>query len=182
MKNPDFEKPADANKNNVYEVAVVVTDSGRLTDTLAVRVEVTNAEGGWRGDLHSGHAPGWGAADRHAGGPRRRRDGPRVAMDGCGCGGRCGEDRLSTVQRRRPSLPATEIVAKLLSVKVKYTDGKGKDEVTEGLEDRSSGIRSAAVLRQGQHRSRCNQEGGNRSSSLKLMQRTRRRIWTPRRR
>ena len=29
MKNPDFEKPADANKNNVYEVTVVVTDSGR---------------------------------------------------------------------------------------------------------------------------------------------------------
>ena len=44
MKNPDFEKPVDANKNNVYEVTVVVTDSGRLTDTLAVRVEVTNAE------------------------------------------------------------------------------------------------------------------------------------------
>ena len=44
MKNPDFEKPADANKNNVYEVTVVVTDSGRLTDTLAVRVEVTNAK------------------------------------------------------------------------------------------------------------------------------------------
>ena len=69
MENPDFEDPMDANGNNVYEVTVVVTDSGRLTDTLAVRVEVTNAEGDWRGDLHGGHAPGRGTGDRHAGGP-----------------------------------------------------------------------------------------------------------------
>ena len=64
VKNPDFEKPMDANKNNVYEVTVVVTDSDDLTDTLAVRVEVTNAKEAGEGDLHGGHAPGWGAADR----------------------------------------------------------------------------------------------------------------------
>ena len=44
VENPDFEDPADANRDNVYEVTVVVTDSGSLTDRLAVRVEVTNAQ------------------------------------------------------------------------------------------------------------------------------------------
>ena len=69
MKNPDFEKPVDANKNNVYR-----GDRGghrlRQTHRHAGRESGGNErQRGWRGDLHSGYAPGWGAADRHAGGP-----------------------------------------------------------------------------------------------------------------
>ncbi len=37
---PDFESPADADTNNVYEVEVTVTDSGALTDTQQVSVMV----------------------------------------------------------------------------------------------------------------------------------------------
>ena len=41
---PDFEKPADANRNNVYEVTIVVTDvtSGKM-DELDVTVKVINS-------------------------------------------------------------------------------------------------------------------------------------------
>ena len=110
VDNPDFEKPADANKNNVYEVTVVVTDSGRLTDTLAVRVEVTNAKE-------------TGVLTFTVGVPRVGV--PLTAMLEDLDGGETGHEwqwmvaatadtetakgRLSTVQRRRPSPPATAI-------------------------------------------------------------------------
>ena len=133
VDNPDFEKPADADKDNVYQVTVVVTDSGRLTDTLAVRVEVTNAKEAGEvtftvgtprvgvpltamledpdGD-ETGHEWQWmvaAAADTETAG---------TAIDGA----------TSATFTPRDSDPT-----KFLSVKVKYTDGKGKDEVTEVL-------------------------------------------------
>ena len=71
----------DANKNNVYEVTVVVTDSGGLTDRLVVRVEVTNAE-------ESGVVT-FTAATPRVGVPVTAMledpdggDGPRLAVDG----------------------------------------------------------------------------------------------------
>ena len=39
---PDFEDPADADKDNVYEVTVVVSDPARNSDEVDVRVTVTN--------------------------------------------------------------------------------------------------------------------------------------------
>src|SRR4029077_3728045 len=39
---PDFDSPADANGDNVYDVIVQVSD-GSLTDTQAIAVTVTNA-------------------------------------------------------------------------------------------------------------------------------------------
>ena len=39
---PDFEKPVDANKDNVYMVTVKVTDDGKLTGTRQMVVTVTN--------------------------------------------------------------------------------------------------------------------------------------------
>ena len=39
---PDFEKPVDANKDNVYMVTVKVTDDGKLTGTRQMLVTVTN--------------------------------------------------------------------------------------------------------------------------------------------
>ena len=39
---PDFENPADAGSDNVYNVQVTVTDSGNLTDTQSIVVTVTN--------------------------------------------------------------------------------------------------------------------------------------------
>ncbi len=42
-KKPDYEKPTDANKDNVYEVTVQASD-GRLTDMQKVMVTVENAE------------------------------------------------------------------------------------------------------------------------------------------
>ena len=41
---PDFEAPADANRNNVYEVTVQSTDTAANTGTLDVTVTVTNVE------------------------------------------------------------------------------------------------------------------------------------------
>ena len=40
---PDFEKPGDKNKDNVYEVTIVVTDSTGNTDELDVTVKVINS-------------------------------------------------------------------------------------------------------------------------------------------
>ncbi len=43
---PDFESPTDFNRDNVYQITVVVTDDQGLTDSVAVTVTVTNdAEG-----------------------------------------------------------------------------------------------------------------------------------------
>ena len=42
---PDYEKPTDANKDNVYEVTVQASD-GKKTGMLKVMVSVTNAEEG----------------------------------------------------------------------------------------------------------------------------------------
>ena len=43
---PNFEDPADAGPNNVYEVTVVAADEQGLTDTLAVTVTVTDVSEG----------------------------------------------------------------------------------------------------------------------------------------
>ena len=43
---PDFESPADADRDNVYEVTVVATDDQGLTDTLTVTVTVTEVNEG----------------------------------------------------------------------------------------------------------------------------------------
>ena len=40
---PDFEKPGDANKDNVYEVTLVVTDSLGKMGTYPVTVKVINS-------------------------------------------------------------------------------------------------------------------------------------------
>jgi glucose/arabinose dehydrogenase len=42
---PDFEAPGDANRNNVYEVTLAVSD-GQASTTQAVQVTVTNSAGG----------------------------------------------------------------------------------------------------------------------------------------
>ena len=41
---PDYESPGDSNRNNVYEVTVVVTDSKGNSDERDVTVKVTNVE------------------------------------------------------------------------------------------------------------------------------------------
>ena len=41
---PDFEAPGDANRDNAYQVTVVVTDSKNQTDRLDVTVTVTNVD------------------------------------------------------------------------------------------------------------------------------------------
>ena len=43
---PDFENPADADRDNVYEVTVVATDDQGLTDRVAVAVTVTDVNEG----------------------------------------------------------------------------------------------------------------------------------------
>ena len=43
-KSPNFEKPIDANKDNVYMVTVVATDKKKLTATRDVVITVTNAD------------------------------------------------------------------------------------------------------------------------------------------
>ncbi|MEZ5479421.1 MAG: hypothetical protein R3E95_18640 [Thiolinea sp.] len=42
VNGPDYNNPADADGNNVYEIVVTVTDSQGATDTQAVTVQVNN--------------------------------------------------------------------------------------------------------------------------------------------
>ena len=46
QEGPDYEKPGDANKDNVYEVTVVVTDSDGMKAMRYVTVKVMNMDGG----------------------------------------------------------------------------------------------------------------------------------------
>ena len=41
---PDFEKPADADKDNVYEVTITAADGQANMSTRDIKVTVTNAE------------------------------------------------------------------------------------------------------------------------------------------
>lgn len=41
---PDFESPGDADRDNIYNVQIAVTDSGGLTDSLDIAVTVSDAE------------------------------------------------------------------------------------------------------------------------------------------
>ena len=64
---PDYENPADANGDNVYEVTVQASD-GRLTGALAVKVTVANVRRRRHGDPEqddaAGRLPGDGQPDR----------------------------------------------------------------------------------------------------------------------
>ena len=134
--NPDFEKPGDANKDNVYEVTVVVTDSDDLTDELAVRVEVTNVNEAGEvtfsvstpriavpvtamlddpDEGEAGHEWQWMVADS-----TNAADDAKTEI----------EDATSAT-----FVPRDEDMGKYLSVKVKYTDGKGEDEAEDELAD-----------------------------------------------
>ena len=42
---PDFEAPADANHNNVYDLIVAVSDGNGASDSQAIAVTVTNVNG-----------------------------------------------------------------------------------------------------------------------------------------
>ena len=55
---PNFEKPADADKNNVYEVTITATDGTANMSTRDVKVTVTNAEEARRGNPVSDHGRG----------------------------------------------------------------------------------------------------------------------------
>ena len=129
-KNPDFEKPVDANKNNVYEVTVVVTDSGRLTDRLVVRVEVTN-------DKETGEVT-FTAATPRVGVPVTAMledpDGDETGHEWQWMVTPTGETATAIDGATSATFtPRSSDLGKTLSVKVKYTDGKGKDEVTQEL-------------------------------------------------
>ena len=132
VENPDFEKPADANKNNVYEVTVVVTDSDGLTDTLAVRVEVTNAEEDGVVTFTVGQ-PRAGvpltAMLEDPDGDETGHEWQWMVADSSGATGTAIDGATAATFTPRDS-----DLTKFLSVEVKYTDGKGKDEVTQELE------------------------------------------------
>ena len=55
---PDFEKPADADKDNVYEVTITATDGNANMATRDVKVTVTNAEELGEVTLSQTHAAG----------------------------------------------------------------------------------------------------------------------------
>ena len=67
-KKPDYEKPTDADMDNVYEVTVQASD-GRLTGMLKVKVTVTNMKEGGVVTLDKVSAGGGHPGDGH---PQRR--------------------------------------------------------------------------------------------------------------
>ena len=137
MSNPDFEKAADAGENNVYEVTVVVTDSGDLTDELAVRVEVTNVNEA--GEVtFSVNAPRIGVPvtamlDDPDGGETGHEWQWMVAADDAGA----ADDAKTEIEDATSATytPRDEDMGKFLSVNVEYTDGKGEDEAEGELAD-----------------------------------------------
>ena len=150
MANPDFENPGDANKDNVYEVTVVVEDSDDNTAELAVRVEVENVN--------------------EAGGVTFSVNTPRVAVpvtamledpdeDETGHewqwmvanSANAADDAKTDIEGATSATftPRDEDMGKSLSVKVEYTDGKGEDEAEAELNNRRCGFRSAEILRLG---------------------------------
>jgi VCBS repeat-containing protein len=74
---PDFEAPKDAGKNNIYDVTVKVSD-GKLTDTQALSIKVTDVKGKaftgkgkadtLKGTLEADTLTGNGGADKLTGG------------------------------------------------------------------------------------------------------------------
>ena len=131
VENPDFEDPADANRDNVYEVTVVVTDSGSLTDRLAVRVEVTNAQEAGEVTFTVG-TPRVGvpltAMLEDPDGDETGHEWQWMVADNLGDAGTAIDGATSAT-----FTPRDGDLAKFLSVEVKYTDGKGKDDVTAEL-------------------------------------------------
>ena len=134
VANPDFEKPGDANEDNVYEVTVVVEDADDNTDELAVRVEVGNVS--------------------EAGTVTFSVNTPRVAVpvtamlsdpDGGETGhewqwmvadnANAADDDKTDVEGATSATftPRDEDLGKFLSVKVEYTDGEGEDEAEAEL-------------------------------------------------
>ena len=106
------------------------TEGGAVTFTVAtprVGVPVTAMLEDPDGD-ETGHEWQWRVADVV--------DGAATAIDGA---------TLATFTPRDRDL------TKFLSVKVKYTDGKGKDDVTQVLTTAVAASVSPAVLRQGPH-------------------------------
>ena len=55
---PNFEKPADADKDNVYEVTITAADGQANMSTRDVKVTVTNAEEARKGKAVSDPASG----------------------------------------------------------------------------------------------------------------------------
>ena len=128
-ENPDFEKAGDAGENNVYEVTVVVTDSDKLTDELAVRVEVTNVnEAGVV--TFSVNAPRTGvpvtAMLEDPDGGETGHEWQWMMADEAGA----ADDDKTEIEDATSATyaPRDEDMDKFLSVKVEYTDGKGDDE------------------------------------------------------
>ena len=60
---PDYEKPGDANKDNVYEVTVQAKDGDGNIGMKAVKVTVTNVEEDGTVTLSQLQPSGWGRGD-----------------------------------------------------------------------------------------------------------------------
>ena len=69
---PDFEKPADADKDNVYEVTITAADGNANMATRDVKVTVTNAEEARKGNPVSAPAAGRTGDNRELQRSRRR--------------------------------------------------------------------------------------------------------------
>ena len=64
---PNYEMPVDANRDNVYMVTVVVTDSKKVTAMRDVTITITNVERRRDGHPIVGAAQDRNRADRHPG-------------------------------------------------------------------------------------------------------------------
>ena len=77
---PNFEKPADADKDNVYEVTITATDGNANMATRDVKVTVTNAEEAREGNPVSDPAAGRTGDNRGLQRSRRRVGQRHVAV------------------------------------------------------------------------------------------------------
>ena len=79
-KKPDYEKPTDADMDNVYEVTVQASD-GKLTGMLKVKVTVSNENEVGTVSLGQGYAGGGHPGDGHSEGRGRRHLQAHMGVD-----------------------------------------------------------------------------------------------------
>ena len=125
---PDYEMPGDANGDNVYEVTVVVTDSGANTAMRSVTVKVTNVEEGGTVTLSS--------LQPRVGVPITARltdpDGGVSGVTWQWYNGAVSENSLddNAIEDATSATytPVADDVGDSLSARASYTDGKGADD------------------------------------------------------
>ena len=114
---PNYEKPADADGDNVYEVTVAATDADSNRGERSVEVKVANVpDEDWRGDTVGGPAACWSVGDSQPHRCRRWSNRCHVAVEHAG-----GDIEGATSDTYTPT---ADELNDMLTATAMYTDAK----------------------------------------------------------